>query len=136
MFAQIAVKTSPTEKYSSWNNVCLRIAKNVGQAGRPVVLCGTALPEQFEECLERRYFKTLHYLTLVCNDDVLVERLKRRPEWRQTHSPEVLKKMVQFNRWLKANASLTKLPMTLYDTSQRDIDETIEYVAKRVRERL
>ncbi len=41
------VKTSPTEKYSSWSNVWLRIAKNIGQSGRPVVLCGTALPEQY-----------------------------------------------------------------------------------------
>src|SRR6266567_4005208 len=27
------VKTSPTEKYSSWSNVWLRIAKNIGQSG-------------------------------------------------------------------------------------------------------
>jgi gluconate kinase len=130
------VKTSPTEKYSSWSNVWLRIAKNIGQAGRPVVLCGTALPEQFEDCPERRYFSTLHYQTLVCDDDLLVERLQHRPEWRMTHTPEVLEDMVQFNRWLKANASLTNPPMTLYDTSHRDIDETVQYVAKWVRERL
>src|SRR6266704_322928 len=128
------VKTSPTEKYSSWSNVWLRIAKNVGQAGRPLVLCGTALPEHFEECPERRYFSTLYYLTLVCDDDLLVERLQHRPEWRMTHTPEVLEDMVQFNRWLKGNASLTRPPMTLYDTSHKDIDETVEYVAKWIRQ--
>jgi predicted ABC-type ATPase len=130
------VKTSPTEKYSSWSNVWLRIAKNIGQSGRPLVLCGTALPEHFENCPERRYFSTLYYLTLVCDDDLLVERLKHRPEWRMTHTPEVLEDMVQFNRWLKANASLTSPPMTLYDSSHKDIDETVEHVAKWVRERL
>jgi hypothetical protein len=130
------VKTSPTEKYSSRSNVWLRIAKNVGQSGRPLVLCGTALPEHFEDCPERRYFSTLYYLTLVCDDDLLVERLQHRPEWRQTHTPEVLEDMLQFNRWLKANASLTKPPMTLYDTSGKNLYETVEYVAKWVRERL
>lgn len=124
------------DNYRSYRNVWLRVAKNVGQAGRPVVLCGTALPEQFEECPERRYFSTLHYLALVCGDELLVERLKQRPEWRQTHSQEFLEKMLQFNKWLKTNASFTNPPMTLYETSHRDIIESVQYVAKWVRQRL
>ena len=124
------------DNYRSYRNVWLRIAKNIGQSGRPVVLCGTAIPEQFEECPERRYFSILYYLTLVCDDDLLVERLQDRPEWRQTHTPEFLKDMVQFNSWLKANAHITRPPMTLCDTSHQDIDETVMYVAKWVRERL
>ena len=124
------------DNYSGYRNVWLRVAKNVGQAGRPVVLFGSALPEQFEECPERRYFSTLYYLTFVCDDDVLVERLKQRPEWRMTHTPEILENMVQFNRWLKANASQTKPPMTLFDTSYKSIDETVKYTAEWVRERL
>ena len=130
------VPATPEDNYRSYRNVWLRIAKNIGQAGRPVVLCGTAFPEQFEDCPERRYFSTLYYLTLVCDDDVLVKRLQRRPEWRMTHTPEFLEDMVQFNKWLKANASLTRPPMTLYDTSHQDIDEIVKYVAKWVRERL
>lgn len=124
------------DNYRSYRNVWLRIAKNIGQSGRPVVLCGTAIPEQFEECPERRYFSILYYLTLVCDDDLLVERLQHRPEWRQTHTIEFLEDMVQFNSWLKANAHITRPPMTLCDTSHQDIDETVMYVAKWVRERL
>jgi len=130
------VKTSPADNYSSWSNVWLRIAKNIGQSGRPVVLCGTALPEQFEECPERRYFSILYYLTLVCDDDLLVERLQHRPEWRQTHTPEFLEDMVQFNRWLKANADITRPSMTLCDTSHQNIDETVAFIAKWIRQRL
>jgi len=130
------VPATSEDNYSSYRHVWLRIAKNVGQAGKPVVLCGTALPEQFEECPERRYFSTLHYLTLVCDEDVLIERLKQRPEWRRSHAPEFLQNMLQFNRWLRVNASLTKPPMTLYDTSYRSIDETVEYVVKWFRQRL
>jgi hypothetical protein len=44
--------------------------------------------------------------------------------------------MVQFNRWLKANASLTGPPMTLYDTSHKDIDETVAFIANWIRQRL
>ncbi len=130
------VPATPEDNYRSYRNVWLRIAKNIGQSGRPVVLCGTALPEQLEVCPERRYFSTLYYLTLVCDDDLLVERLQRRPEWRQTHTPEFLEDMVQFNSWLKANAPITRPPMTLCDTSHQQIDETVTYVAKWIRQRL
>src|SRR5215467_4302854 len=88
------VPATSEDNYSDYRNVWLRVTKNVGQAGRPVVLCGTALPEQFEECPERRYFSTLHYLTFVCNDDVLVDRLKRRPGWRMSYTPEFLENML------------------------------------------
>lgn len=100
------------------------------------MLCGTALPEQFEDCPERRYFSTLHYLAMVCDDDLLVERLRSRPVWLQTHSAEFVEDMLQFNRWLKANAHMTSPPMTLCDTSQRAIAETVAYVAQWIRQRL
>jgi hypothetical protein len=53
-----------------------------------------------------------------------------------SYTPEFLENMLQFNRWLKANASLTQPPMTLYDTSDKSIDETVEYVVQWVRQRL
>src|SRR6266496_6638262 len=62
-----AVPATPANNYSDYRNMWLRVAKNIGQAGRPVVLCGTAIPEQFETCPERRYFSTLHYLAMVCD---------------------------------------------------------------------
>ncbi len=130
------VPATPEDNYRSYRNLWLRVAKNIGQAGRPVVLCGTALPEQFEDCPERRYFSTLYYLAMVCDDDLLAERLQRRPVWRQTHSTAFQENMVQFNRWLKANAHITRPPMTLCDTSHRHIDETVTYVAKWIRQSL
>jgi hypothetical protein len=49
------VTATPDDNYRSYRNAWLRIAKNIGQGGRPVVLCGTALPDQIEPCPERRY---------------------------------------------------------------------------------
>jgi predicted ABC-type ATPase/ribosomal protein L32 len=122
--------------YRDYRNMWLRLAKNIGQAGRPVVLCGAALPEQFEVCPERRYFSTLYYLALVCDDSVLQERLKFRPSWRRSGSNDFLERMIHFNRWLKEHATTMNPPMTLYDSSRQSIQETTKEIAQWIRERL
>jgi hypothetical protein len=130
------IPTTPADNYRSYRTAWLRLAKNIGQAGRPVVLCGSSVPEQFESCPERRYFSTLHYLALVCEEDALIERLKARPAWRKSASTEVLERMTQFNRWLWEHAATTEPPMTLYDTTNRSIAETVEEMAHWIRQRL
>lgn len=122
--------------YHEYRNMWLRVAKNIGQAGRPVALCGTALPEQFEACPERRYFSTLHYLAIVCEDSLLIERLRQRPQWRKSGTEEVVKNMIRFNRWLKEHAATTQPPMTLYDNSQKSLQETAQDIAQWIRERV
>ncbi len=130
------VPATPEDNYRDYRNLWLRLAKNIAQNGRPVVLCGSALPDQFEGCPERRYFSTLHYLALVCDDRLIAERLAQRPQWRQSGSAEVIQGMLQFNQWLKAHASTTHPPMTLYDTSHRPISETARDAAQWIRQRL
>jgi predicted ABC-type ATPase len=127
---------APENDYSDYRNMWLRVAKNIGQAGRPVVLCGTALPDQFETCAERRYFSTLYYLAIVCDDALLKERLQQRPQWRKSGSDDFVKQMVQFNRWLREHAATTDPPMTLYDNTHQSIQETTSDVAQWIRERL
>ncbi len=131
-----AFPATSENNYRDYRNMWLRVAKNIGQSGQPVVLCGTALPEQFEACPERRYFSTLHYLAMVCNDRLLEERLKQRPTWRQSGSRESIGGMIRINRWLKEHASTTQPPMTLYDTSHRSITETTRDVGQWIRQRL
>ncbi|SRR5579883_63966 len=130
------IPTTAEDNYRSYRNAWLRLAKNIGQAGRPVVLCGSAIPEQFETCPERRYFSTLHYLALVCEEETLIERLKQRLAWRKSSSAEALERMAQFNRWLQEHASTTQPPMTLYNTTNRSISETAEDIAQWIRQRL
>jgi hypothetical protein len=130
------ITTTQPDDYQDYFNVWLRVAKNIGQAGRPVVLCGTVLPEQLESCPERRYFSTIHYLAMVCDDALLEERLRLRPQWRRSGSDEVVKRMLNFNRWLKENAATTAPPMMLYDSSRQRIQETTANVAGWIRERL
>jgi hypothetical protein len=130
------LQATPEDNYGAYRNAWLRLAKNIGQAGRPVVLFGSAIPEQYEMCVERRYFSTIHYLALVCDDDALIERLKQRPAWRASATPETLERMGQFNRWLKTHAATTQPPMLLYDTTSVSVAETAAAIAQWIRQRL
>ena len=39
---------TPENDYRAFRNLCLRLAKNIGQSGRPVALFGSAVPAQYE----------------------------------------------------------------------------------------
>ncbi|MFN8446753.1 MAG: hypothetical protein U0175_38525 [Caldilineaceae bacterium] len=62
----------PDEQYRSFFEQWLRLCKNIHQAGRPVVLfgAGCGVPANLESCIERRYISTIHYLALVCEDEL------------------------------------------------------------------
>jgi predicted kinase len=120
---------TPEDGYRTFRNLWLRIAKNISQAGRPVVLIGAGIPEQFEACVERRYFTELHYLALVCDDAVITERLAARPAWRKSASLEFLEQMRSFNGWLRQNAARTAPAMTVLDTSEISESQTAERIA-------
>jgi predicted kinase len=117
-----------------YRTVWLRMAKNIGQGGRPVVLLGSAIQEQFEASPERRYFETLHYMTLVCSDETLDARLSARPAWRGSGTAEVRETMRAFNRWLREHAATTSPPMTLLDTTALSVTEVVDAVSAWVRD--
>ena len=126
----------PGTDYRNYRETWLRVCKNISQAGKPVVLCGASLPEQFEQCIERRYFSELHYLALVCSDEVLESRLRSRPAWRNSSDEEYIKTHVAFNRWFKENAKSTEPPMTLLDTSATTVDESVKRIEAWIRHSL
>ncbi len=106
---------------SIWMDAVLAIS----QSGRPVVLfgAGMAVPHNLERCSAYKYLGRVHYLALVCDEDVLTKRLLQRPEWRGTHVPAFIEKQIWFNTWFK---SYTGQPtIKLLDTSQIPIEETV-----------
>ena len=125
-----------TADANGFRNTWLRVAKNVGQAGWPVVLVGTALPDEFETCVERRYFRDVHYLALVCDDALLAQRLQRRPAWRGSAKPEVMARMAAFNAFLRAHGPSLQPPIDLVDTSGTTIEESAHAVVLWIRARL
>jgi len=114
----------PDEDFNTFRNTWLRMVKNIHQAGKSVILFGSAIPEQYERCTERRYLSEINYMALYCRKEVLTERLKARPQWRQSASDENLVAMLQFNNWLYENAAKTSPKMHLLDTSDIDVEDT------------
>jgi hypothetical protein len=113
----------------------LRLAKNISQSGRPLVLfgAGAGVPGNIEPCIERRYFSDVHYLALVCDDDVLAARLKARPAWRGCSEQAYIDTHIQFNQWFKEQHA-GEFPITLIDTTHHSLETTVERVRTWIQE--
>ena len=116
----------PATNYRNYRETWLLVCKNISQAGKPVILCGAGVPDQFEQCIERRYFSNVHYLALVCEIETLTSRLRNRPAWRGSSKDEYIEEHLKFNRWLIDNAQDTQPPMTLLNTSEITVDESVQ----------
>ena len=110
----------PESNYRRYRELWLRMCKNISQGGRPVVLCGCCTPDQFEPCVERRYFTNLYYLALVSDEEQLIRRLQ---EGRGIHDPAYIEGSVNFNRWLRNNARTTQPALELLDLTGLDADQ-------------
>jgi len=121
---------TPEDNYRDFFEIWLRMSKNIGQSGRPVVLFGAGMgvPDNIEPCIERRYFSAVHYLALICEDAVLVERLRARPQWRTSASDAFLQTQIDFNRWFRETGPTLDPPITLLDTTGTPPAETAAQV--------
>jgi hypothetical protein len=126
---------TPGDGYRAFFTTWLRLCLNIGQSGRPVALFGAGIgvPDALEPLVERRFFSTLHYLALTCDDDVLVTRLAERPAWRGTHDPAFQSAQVAFNRWYRVEGPGATPPVHVLDTTNRSVAETAEAVASWLR---
>jgi predicted kinase len=121
---------TPENDYRDFFEIWLRMAKNIGQSGRPVVLFGAGMgvPDKIEPCVERRYFSVVHYLALTCDDDVLAERLRARPRWRASANDAFIESQVTFNRWFRETNPTLDPPITTLDTTHVALEETAAQV--------
>ncbi len=125
---------TPDTNYRDFFELWLRVCKNISQSERPVVLfgAGVGVPENVENRIERRYFSRVHYLALVCSDEVLSERLRQRPEWRGTREPAYIQEQIRFNHWFKAYDG--KPAIKLIDTTDAPLGETALRVSEWIEE--
>ncbi len=128
----------PKEKYREFFETWLRLCKSISQSGRSVVMfnAGMGVPENVEPCVERRYFSELHYLALVCEDEVLAERLRGRPKWRKSGDSAYIEDHIRFNRWFKEQGNQTESVIELIDTTAATLEETAKQVALWIRRKL
>ncbi len=118
---------------TAFRAVWLRMAAVLHQSGRPVVLCGTVAPPEFEPLPERAFFSEIHYLALVSTPSSLGRRLRARPAWREWDEPRI-EEMLEFNDWLRKSAP--ELGVDLFDTTDVSTEATADHVEKWIRDRL
>jgi hypothetical protein len=126
----------PETRYRDYFELWLCMAKNIGQSGRPAALFGAgfAVPENIEPCVQRRYFSAVHYLALVCREDVLEARLRTRPAWRNAAEAEFIAHQMEFNRWLTVDSPNLEPRVALVDTTSAPLAATVEAVANWIAE--
>lgn len=126
---------TPEDNYRDYFETWLRLAKNISQSGRPVVSFGAGMgvPGNIEPCIERRYFSTVHYLALVCDDEALVQRLKARPAWRRSGEEAFIARQIQFNRWFKEKRNPFA---SLIDTTNLTLETTAQRIRSWILEKL
>lgn len=105
----------------------LRMAAMIHQNGRPVVLCGTVVPPEFEPLPERRLFSSISYVALTCDPQVLRARLRQRPAWREWDEARIAE-TVDYAMWMSERAHMMDPPMTLLDTTGATVEETADRV--------
>lgn len=119
--------SDPTGNHRLFRSTWLRLAAEIGQSGRPVLLCGTVAPPELEPLPERALFSAVHYLALTCRPEVLARRLRARPAWREWDEPRITE-MLGYAGWLAANAATLSPPVTLLDTTERTAEATAQDV--------
>lgn len=111
---------TPEDDYRAYRELWLCMSANISQIGKSVVLCGCAIPKQFEVCNARRLFANIYYIAIVCNDEHLERRMRIG---RGVTDENWVKNSLEFNRWLKENANQTKPKMMLLDNSDLTPEE-------------
>jgi hypothetical protein len=110
--------------HPAFRSTWLRMAGMIHQSGRPVVLCGTVVPPEFEPLPERVFFSEIRYLALVAEPEALDRRLRARPAWREW-SPSRIDETLEFNDWLQERASSLAPPVRLFDTTHATLDDAV-----------
>ncbi len=130
-----AIDTSGDDRFERYWDAWLRLIVNIHQAGKPVVLCGTAVPSLLDSRPAQAYLAGTHYLALTCDDMELERRLRARPVWRGCDDAFIAGQ-VTFNQWFRSGIDLDQPPITLLDTTRITVEESAEVVRCWVRDRL
>ena len=124
---------TPEDDYREYRELWLRLCNNVSQIGLPVVLCGCAVPKQFENCIERRFFSEIHYVAIVSDEETLVSRMR---DGRKLQDEDWIQGSVDFNQWLKENAGKTEPPMHIFDYLNISVEEAAKKIDTWICERI
>jgi hypothetical protein len=108
--------------WDRWQDTWLLLAHGIALNGRATVLCGSLQPEQLEPLPARPLVGDLHFCNLDCPDDVLAERLRARPAWRDWTEERIAEHQT-------FAASLRSRITPTFDTSTHSVEEVADQVA-------
>jgi len=120
---------TPDDGWRRFKRLWLQTAFHIGQNGRPVMLFGAADPEGYASLPESRYLARIDTLALVCEDDVLRERLLARPDWRRSGGDGFIAAMIDVTHALRRLADRQPDRITLLDTTHDTVEQSAEKVA-------
>ncbi len=123
------IYNTPADDYSEYRTLWMNVAASVSQIGLPVVLCGCAIPKQYEPKNERKLFSDIHYIAIVCSEDSLVAKMKNG---RNIHDEKWLKSSIDFNNWLSENAKKTSPEIFLVDNTDLTPEQTAEHIDRHI----
>ena len=106
----------------------LKVAWQLAQCGRPVLLCGYIVPWQLQESESYPLFCQVDYLLLRCQAEVLRRRLATRPKWR-AFDDALISQHQSFAVQLEQEGSRLFPGLTLVDTSTTPPQAVAEQVA-------
>lgn len=120
-----------------YNDFALRRCKQVARSGRPPVLFGAepGLPAVVETSVERRYFSATRHLALICDDEVLAERLRGRPNWPDSAGEwTAVDDQVALNRCYRRLGAEAASPIETVDVTGRGVEAVAVDVHDWIRE--
>jgi predicted kinase/ribosomal protein S27AE len=109
--------------WDNWRNTWLQLAHAVALGGQVTVLTGSLTPDQLERLPARKLIGPIHFALLDCPDDVLADRLRARPAWRDSSTPAKVAEHQRFAAWLRARVT------PAFDTSTASEGEVAGRVA-------
>ena len=111
----------------------LRMAKNISQVGKPVVLNAASMPDQFENTYERQFFSNIYYIAIVCDSEALEKRMRCG---RGINDKGWIESSVSFNNWFLENGKKQMPVIDLCDTTNKTVEEAAQFIDKWVKEKL
>lgn len=110
----------PLNEWTLIKNIWIHMAKQISLNGRTTILCGTFMPEEYDEMDLKDYFKP-YFIGLHCDDEAREMRLQARG-W----SEELINDHKEFNNWILNNAATAFNPsMPLINTSSMSPYEVV-----------
>ena len=119
--------------YCAYREVWMTMCANISQIGKSCVLCGCGEPRHFEVCDARKYFSDVHYLAVVCRNDILAHRMR---DLRGITDENWISSSQVYNQWCWDEGAKTTPPMTLVDNSNITLEETAMQIEKWIMERI